>query len=167
MSSLRMKPSNELVSLRDAMSRLVEDSFLLPLALPAHWSNSGVIPLEVFEEGNSLVVKASLPGIKPEDLNIEIRDNILMISGETRRETERKEEDYFLNERRYGQFRRSLALPYDVKVDKVNAGFEDGILTLTLPKTEATKGKKISVKPKTRVEKPKVKAEKPEAKKEA
>ena len=93
-----------------------------------------------------MLVKASLPGIKPEDLNIEVRDNVLIISGETKLETERKEENYFLNERRYGQFRRSVALPYAVKVEQAEAEIKDGILTLTLPKGEEAKPRHISVK---------------------
>jgi HSP20 family protein len=152
--------TNELVTLGDAIGRLIEDSLIWPLALTSHFTGSGTIPLDVYEEGNNLVVKASLPGIKPEDLNIEVRENVLTVSGETKLETERKGKDFLLNERRYGQFRRSVALPYDIKVDKVEAEFEDGILTLTLPKAETTKGKKISVKQKAKADKPKAKADK-------
>ncbi len=171
MSIIPKKQSNELVSLKDVVSRLVEDSFFLPQALLAYWNGDRTIPLDVYEEGNHLVVKATLPGIKAEDLNIEAHENILSISGQIQHETERKEEDYFLNERRYGQFRRSVVLPYDVKVDQVEAEFEDGILTLTLPKVEATKGKKVSIKAKAeklavKAENPDVNAEKPEAKTE-
>ncbi len=166
MSILPKKPSDESVSLKDVVGRLVEDSFFLPQALLAYWNGDRTVPIDVYEEGSHIVVKATLPGIKAEDLNIEVRENILTISGQVQQETERKEEDYFINERRYGQFRRAVVLPYDVKVDEVEAEFEDGILTLTLPKAETAKGKKVAIKSKAKAEKPASKAEKPEAKTE-
>jgi HSP20 family protein len=153
-----------LIPLKETLERLIGDSFILPLALPAFWA-AGTIPLDIYEEGNNLVVKALLPpGIKPEDLDIEVDENVLMISGEIKLEMLRKRENYFLNERRYGQVRRSVTLPYDVKVDQVEARLKVGILTLTLPKAETTKGKKIALKPEVKAEVPEAKAEKPEAK---
>jgi len=153
MSILNRKQSNEMVSLRDAMDRLVEDSFLLPRTMLDLWTGDGSILLDMYEENNNLVVKASLPGLKPEDLNIEVQDDVLTISGKTNEEVNRKESGYFLNERRSGQFRRSVTLPYEVKADKAEAVFENGILTLTLPKVGTTQSKKITVKPKVTVEK--------------
>ena len=153
MATLPKKQSSNLMSLRDAMNRLVDDSVYLPLALLDHLTGDGSILLDMYEENNNLVVKASLPGVKPEDLNIEVVDNILTISGKAHEEVSRKEGDYLLNERRSGQFQRSVALPYDVKVDRAEADFEDGILTLTLPKAESAKVKKISVKSKVKAEK--------------
>jgi HSP20 family protein len=162
----RKKHTSESGSLKNAMGRLIEGSLILPQALLALWAGTGVVPLDVYEEGDNLVIKASLPGIKPEDLNIEVCGNILTISGESRLETERKEENYFLSERHYGQFSRSVTLPYEVKVDEVNAEFEDGILTLTLPKAVTTQGKKYTVKLTTNVGESKAKAETPQAKAE-
>jgi HSP20 family protein len=160
MSNTRRKSSNELPPFRKIMGRLVEDSLLLPLALPTLWSGADMIPLDVYEEGDNLVIKASLPGIKPENLNIEVRENILTISGEANEEVERKSKGYLLNERSYGKFSRSVALPYEIKVNKVEADFEDGILTLTLPKAESTKTRKITLKTKEKAVKPEVKVEK-------
>ncbi len=169
MSISRKKHKSELGALKDVMGRLVEGSLIVPKALLALWAGAGVVPLDVYEEGDNLVIKASLPGIKPEELNIEVCGNILTITGESKLETERKEENYFLSERRYGQFSRSVALPYEVKVDKVEAEFEEGILTLTMPKAVTTQGKKYTVKLTKNVEEskaktPEAKAEKPEAK---
>ncbi len=164
MSISRLKPSNELASLKDGLGRLIADRVLGALAIPSLLTGTGVILLDVYEEGNNLIIKASLPGIKPQDLNIEVRENVLIISGQTKRKTERKGEDYLINERRSGQFRRSVPLPYDIEVDKVEAEFEDGTLTLTLPKAKTTKGKMISVTPKAKAEAPKAKAQKPKAK---
>jgi HSP20 family protein len=146
MAISRWKPRNEMMSLRDAMNRMFDDSFFWPQDWLAPMEGAQSIPLDIYEEGDNLVVKASLPGMKPEDLSIEVSNNILNITGETKEEQERKEKGYHLKERRYGQVRRSVSLPYDVKVDKANAEFENGILTLTLPKTEVTKAKKIEVK---------------------
>ncbi len=106
-------------------------------------SGAGTIPMDVYEEGETLVVKASLPGIKPEDLSIEVRDNVLTISGQTKVATEKEGKGYLLSEHSYGQLQRSVILPVDVVVAKANAEFEDGMLTLTLPKAPASKGKKI------------------------
>jgi HSP20 family protein len=158
MTISRNRPPNELVSLKDAMGRLIEDSFYMPHALFDAWNSSGTMPLDMYEDDDTLVVKASLPGVKPEDLNIEVRGNILTISGESRQEMERREDKFYLNERRSGQFRRSLPLPYEVKVDRIEAEFEDGVLTMTLPKAETAKVKKISVKTQTKAKQPKAKA---------
>jgi len=161
MFTTRGKQNNEIVSLRDAVDRMLAESFILPHTLLAHSVGAEFIPLDIYEEANDLVIKAPVPGVKPEDLNIEVRDGVLIISGETKQEKERKEEDYHLHEQRYGRFARSVILPCAVKVDKAKAEFEDGVLTLTLPKVEAAKGKKIVVtaKEKTAV-KPKAKPEK-------
>ena len=153
MAILHRKQTNDLMSLKDAMNRLVEDSIYLPRTMLDLWTSDGSVLLDMFEENNNLVVKATVPGIKPEDLNIEVHENVLTISGETKEEVNRKEGDYLLNERRLGQFRRSVTLPYDVKVEKAEADFENGILTLTLPKAETMHAKKIAIKPKVQAEK--------------
>ena len=144
MSITRVKRNNEIISLRDAMDRLIAESFILPRAWMAHSLGAEFIPLDIYEEANDLVVKAAIPGVKPEDLNIEVLDDVLIFSGETKQEKERKEENYHLHEQRYGRFERSVALPCDVNVDKAKAKFEDGVLTLTLPKVAAAKGKTCS-----------------------
>jgi len=153
MSVIREKQNNEIISLRDAMDRMLAESFILPRTWMAHSLGAEFIPLDIYEEANHLVVKALIPGVKPEDLNIEVREEVLIISGETKQEKARKEENYHLHEQRYGRFERSVALPCAVNVDKAKAEFEDGVLTLTLPKVAAAKGKKIAVKPTVKPEK--------------
>jgi len=148
MNILRRKQSNELVSLRDAMNRLVEDSFYLPQALLGTVTGEGSVLLDMYEENQNIV------GVKPEDVNIEIEGDVLTISGKTNEEVSRKEGDYLLNERRAGQVRRSVVLPYEVKADKAEAEFDNGILTLTLPKMETARAKKIALKPKAAAVKP-------------
>jgi len=93
-----------------------------------------------------VVVKASLPGIKPEEVDITISGDTLTIKGEHKEEQKVKQEDYLRKERYYGAFSRSLILPVQVKSDKAEAVFENGILTLTLPKAEEVKPKQIKVK---------------------
>jgi HSP20 family protein len=100
------------------------------------------------------VVKATLPGVKPEDVSIDITGETLTIRGETRAEEQIKKEDYLYQERRYGSFSRSVVLPGGLKTDKAEATMEDGVLTLTIPKAEEVKTKAIKVKAK---EKPKEK----------
>ncbi len=135
------------------MGRLVEDSLYLPNAMVDRLTGDGLVLLDMVENDTNIVIKASLPGIKPEDLNIEVRENVLTISGETKKEIDRKGGDYLLSERHSGQVRRSVTLPCDVKADRAEAEFEDGTLTLTLPKAETARGKRITVKTKAKAEK--------------
>jgi HSP20 family protein len=99
-----------------------------------------------------VVVKASLPGVKPEDVDITISGDTLTIKGETKTEEEVKREDYLYQERRYGSFSRTIALPSSLQTDKAEATFENGVLTLTIPKIEEVKPKTIKVKPKEVIE---------------
>jgi HSP20 family protein len=89
--------------------------------------------VEVFARGDDLVVRADLPGVKPEDVNVEVEDNSLIIRGETRAEQERREEGYYYSERQYGSFYRSIPLPQDVRADNAQATFNNGVLEITLP----------------------------------
>jgi HSP20 family protein len=97
---------------------------------------------------DEVVVKATVPGVKPDDLHITITGDVLTIRGEVKQEEEVKEEAYHIRERRYGTFSRSLPLPVPVLTDKAKAEFENGILTLTLPKAEEVRPKTIEVKAK-------------------
>lgn len=142
---IRWQPMSDLVSLRDAMDRLFEDSFVTPRTWGA--TQSMMEPsLDVYETANDLVVKAALPGMKPEDVDITITGDLLTISGETKEETEQKDKNYIRRERRYGSFSRSVSLPGGLNGDKAEAKFENGVLTLTVPKSEQVKPKKIQVK---------------------
>ena len=105
----------------------------------------GRFDLDVYTTENEAVVKAGLAGIKPEDVKITITGNHLVIEGETKEEEERTERNYLVRERRHGSYRRMVTLPKDVDTDKAEAKFEDGILTLTLPKVEGAKPKTLKV----------------------
>ncbi len=102
--------------------------------------------LDVVETKNELVVKAEVPGMDPKDIDISLSDGMLTIKGEKKQEKEEKEADYHLIERSYGAFARSVQLPSEVQSDKISAAYRDGILKITLPKSEEAKKKEIKIK---------------------
>jgi HSP20 family protein len=144
----RWQPFSELMSLRQAMDKLFEDSFVRPSRGVAALGEVAAPALDVYQTPTEIVVEAALPGLKPEDVSIDITGETLTIKGESKAEQEIKKEDYLYQERRYGAYSRSVVLPSGLKTDKAEATMEDGILTLTIPKVEEVKPKKISVKAK-------------------
>jgi len=144
MPIIRREPFRELMSLREAMDRLFEESYVRPrlgalIGIPQ-------VPIDVYDADDSIVVEASLPGVKPEDVDISVVGEELTIKGEAKTEREVEEEKYFVQERRYGSFSRSVTLPVPVNADQAQARYENGILKITLPKSEAVKPKQIKVK---------------------
>jgi HSP20 family protein len=103
-------------------------------------------PFDVSETEGEIIVKAELPGMKVEDIDITLTDGLLTIKGERKMEKEDKQENYHRIERQFGSFSRSLNLGVNVKADGIDAGYNDGVLTVTLPKAEEDKPKKIEVK---------------------
>ena len=144
----RCHPFTELMSLRQAMDRLFEDSFVRPSRALEALSEVAAPALDIYQTPSTVVVKATLPGLKPEDLSIDVTGETLTIKGEHKAEQEIKKEDYLYQERRYGTFSRSVVLPSGLKTDKTEATMEDGVLTLTIPKAEEAKPKTIKVKAK-------------------
>jgi HSP20 family protein len=102
----------------------------------------------MYETDEAVVVKSGVPGVDPGDIDISVTADTLTIKGETKAEEEVEEESYVHRERRYGAFSRSLTIPVPIQADKAEAEFEDGVLTLTLPKAEEVKPKAIKVKAK-------------------
>jgi HSP20 family protein len=100
------------------------------------WQPTGNIglPMEIYETGNEVKVVAELPGVEEKDVSVELAGNVLTLRGEKKSTEERKEEGYHLAERRYGNFSRTLRLPFEVEADKVEAVFKNGVLTITMPK---------------------------------
>jgi HSP20 family protein len=146
MANLRrsgVDPFGEMMSLRDAMSSLFEDSFVNPRSTGGQGLS---MPLDVAETKDAYVVEAVLPGVKPDDLDITFQDNVLTISGEVRQEQNTGEKaNYHRVERRYGRVARSISLPTQVQADKIQANLNHGILRLEIPKAEAVKPRKITV----------------------
>lgn len=130
-------PFNRLTSVRD----LLDSAFQLASTPPEGW----VPPLEILEDGEKITVRLELPGMKKEDFDISLHEEVLTVSGERRSETEGKEGESFRSERFFGTFSRSVTLPAAVKTDEVKAGYQDGILAITLPKAEEAKPKKIQI----------------------
>ncbi len=141
---MRWDPSRDLMSLRQAMDRLFEESVVRPSRFVFELA-SGIIPIDMFQTENDVVVKAPLPGVKPEAVDISISGDTLVIKAEQRQEKQIAEKDYFHKENRYGSVSRSVTLPVEVAADKAQANFENGVLTLTIPKSEKTKPKQIKV----------------------
>ena len=144
----RWQPFSELMSLRQAMDKLFEDSYVRPSRGLTTLGEVPVPALDIYQTPNDLVVKATLPGLKPDDVTIDITGEMLTIKGETKAEQEIKKEDYLYQERRYGTFSRSVVLPSGLKTEKCEATMDDGVLTLTIPKAEQVKPKAIKVKAK-------------------
>ena len=151
MSMIRWEPFREMVSLRQAMDRLFEDSFIRPSRLRPE-PRADELPIDMYQTKDDVVVKAALPGVKPEEVDITITGDTLTIKGEHKEEQESKGEDYLYKEHRYGTFSRSVTIPPQVKSDEAEATFENGVLTLTIPKAEEIKPKQIKVKAKGIIE---------------
>jgi HSP20 family protein len=127
------------------MDRLFDEFFTMPTVSQQGWS---VPMVDMYQTENDIVVKATLPGLEPEDLDIQITGDLLTLRGEVKHEAAEEGAKYHIREHRYQSFSRSLTLPAAVEADKSNAEMKNGVLTLTLPKAEEAKPKVISVKAK-------------------
>jgi HSP20 family protein len=136
-------PVRDFVSLRESLDKLFEDSFV---RMPMLNGGAATFPIDLYETPDTYVLKASLPGVKPEDLMIDATSEIIVIKGEYKDEVEVKDETYLRKERRSGVFHRSFELPLSIDPAKVEATFKDGVLTVTLPKADVVKPKQIRVK---------------------
>ena len=138
----RWDPFAEMATLRQTMDRLFDDT--RPWRV---FGNGGdtFFPIDLFETDDEVVVKASLPGVKAENIDISVTGQVLTLRGESREEHEEKAQNYYRRERRSGTFLRQISLPTEVDSGKADASFEDGVLKLRLPKVEAVKPKTIKV----------------------
>jgi HSP20 family protein len=131
------------MSLRQLMDRLVEDAFVMPREGGAE--GGGGPTMDVYEEGDNLVVEAHLSGVKPDDLDVNVERGVLTITGRTEIEQERTERNYLLREKRVGRFIRSVQLPASYPADPSEATFEQGVLRLVFPKAEESKPRRIQL----------------------
>jgi HSP20 family protein len=143
---IRWEPFNELVSLRDAMDRLFEESIIRPRGMIESFAEG--LAVDMFQTKDEVIVKAAIPGVKPEDIDVSVSNDVLTIKGEFKQEENVERENYIRRERRFGSFSRALPLPLPVNVEKASAEFEHGILKLVLPKAEEVKPKSIEIKTK-------------------
>ena len=143
MALIPRKPWREMDILRREMENL-RDRFIGER--PLEWLRGEWVPsLDVSETKDKVVVKAEAPGIDPKEIDISLSNGILTLKGEKKKEREEKDESYHLIERSYGSFSRSVRLPAEVQEDQVKASYKDGILTITLPKTERAKERSIKI----------------------
>lgn len=144
MSNLtRWEPVREMMSLREAMDRLFDDAFTRPLSLS--YGAYSVPAIDLYQTEDEVVVKAALPGFRPDDVQLSVENNVLTLRGEFKPQNGQNA-TYHIHEQRHGSFERSIPLPVDVETDKAQADFENGILTVTLPKAETVKPKTINIK---------------------
>ena len=139
------RPRRGMLSLRDSVDRMFEDTMVFPSGMWLAPFDGGTLPLDIYQEDGSLIVKVEVPGIASDELEVSVKDNVLTISGETKAEEEVKEENYIRRERRYGSFCRSVALPDEAEGDRAEASFEDGVLTVTVPVAEEAERESIKI----------------------
>ena len=138
-------PFNEMVSLRDAVNSLVQESFVPPYVAPPRGAATFTLPLDITEAEDAFVVTASMPGIKPEDVQTTVLGDTVTNRGESKAAGEQKGQNWLVRERRFGSFQRSVSLGTPINADKASAQFENGVLTLTLPKSEQARPKQIKL----------------------
>jgi len=143
MSLMRWEPFNDLISLREAMDRLFEESFVRPRGV-AVTNGTLTLPLEVYQTEDEVVVKAPVPGVRPEDIDVNVLGDTLTIKGEIKEEKAEKA-SHHLREWRNGVFARTITLPAPVNADQAQATFERGVLTLRLPKAQSARPRQIKV----------------------
>jgi HSP20 family protein len=145
----RREDRHPISSLRGELDRLFEDflgdGFHVP-SLPAAFGTKALVPaMDVTERADAYVAELELPGLKPEDFHVELQDGVLSIRGERKQEKEEKGRRFHRTERVHGSFERRIALPTAVDADQVAAAYEDGVLTVTVPKVAGPKPRRVEV----------------------
>jgi HSP20 family protein len=146
MSNLtRWEPVREMMTLREAMDRLFDDAFTRPFGSP---TNGNTPAIDLYQTNDSVVVKAALPGFTADEVQLSVTGDVLTLKGEFHQNNDVKEATYHLREQHYGSFERSVMLPTEVDSEKAKAEFENGVLTVTIPKSAQARPKTITIKPK-------------------
>lgn len=130
------RPTRRVLWLGDALDRFFDDPFLSPSRLWLVPSLRQAMAVDVYRDDGSLVIKAEVPGVSADELEVTVKDGVLTMSGESKAEEEVNEENYVRRERRYGSFCRLVALPAEAEGDRAKASFEDGVLTVIIPVAE-------------------------------
>ncbi|MDY6972091.1 MAG: Hsp20/alpha crystallin family protein [Thermodesulfobacteriota bacterium] len=146
MNVIRFSPLRQMETISDRFNRLFEAPFH-----PTPWfsEESGLRDwrpvVDVYNEGEKVIIKAELPGVDKKDIHVDVKDGTLTLSGERSCTNEAKEENFYRKERAYGKFKRSFALPEGLNPDKIDADYKDGVLKIEIPKPEEKKPKEITV----------------------
>lgn len=145
-----LAPINEMREQIERMFNSFNEESGFPMSGRSDWMNREIgnwmPPVEISETEEEVCVNVALPGVKPEDINVEVTNNALVLSGETRREVKQNEQRFHRSEFQYGRFMRRITLPDDVQGDACTAEFDNGMLQIHLPKSENTTRKRIAVK---------------------
>ena len=145
MAIVRWEPFRDLLTTQREFDRLFKEAFSPMSGETEVSTRSWAPPVDIYETEDAIVLKAELPGIDPQDVEVRVEDNTLYLKGERNFEKEVKEQNYHRIERSYGSFARSFSLPNSISADKVKAEYKDGLLTLTMPKREEAKPKTIKI----------------------
>ncbi len=146
MNLVRWNPMREMETLHNRINRFFDDSFFPALSLDDDTSLGSWKPVvDIYENEDTVVVKAELPGVDKKDIKVDLKDGVLTLTGERSHEKEVEKENYCRKERAFGRFHRSFTVPTEIDPDKIKAEFKDGVLTVEIPKPEEQKPKKITV----------------------
>jgi HSP20 family protein len=145
---IRWEPAREMMTLREAMDHLFDEAFTHPFGTRPNGSNrpSAIPAIDMYQTDDDVVVKAALPGIQPDDVQINVNGDVLSIKGNVKQEEESEGKAWHIREQRWGTFERQILLPNNVIADKAQAEFENGVLTVTLPKADEVRPKTINIK---------------------
>ncbi len=145
MAVVKWDPFRDLLSIQDRMNRLFEQTLSRSRPEEGISTSTWAPAVDIYETPENIVLKAELPGLSREDIEIHVRDNMLTLKGERRFSKDVQEENYLRIERAYGAFERSFTLPTTIRQDTIRAVFRDGVLEVTLPKAEGARPKKIPI----------------------
>lgn len=146
MNLIRFNPARDLWRIRDDMDKVFNQFFSRPYEGDDFPEIEWAPRVDIMEKDNEYMLRAELPGLVKDDVKITMQDNVLTIKGEKKEEIKEENKNYHLCERRYGKFMRSFRLPTPVEAKKIDANFKDGVLTISLPKSEEAKPKEIEIK---------------------
>jgi HSP20 family protein len=141
-----LNPLEDIRNYREALRQMVESGWILPRDLMPSAMNEILLPIDLLDYGPELVIKVSLPGVKPEDVSLTVLENTLTIKATSREDEDNRGAIYLRRERRINQFTRSIKLPTPVEAERAEAVFKHGVLTLTLPKSKHSRGRVITLK---------------------
>jgi HSP20 family protein len=145
MELIKFSPFGRSIGFRNHMDSIINEFFHPAVCIDESKGSLWNPIVDVYENDESIVVKAEVPGVDKKDISVDIDNGVLTVKGERKHEEEVKEDRYYRKERVYGKFQRTFRLPEGTDYDKINADFKDGILTVTVPKVEEKKPKQISI----------------------
>ncbi len=146
MELVKWNPVRDMFSLRNRINSMFDDFFLPSSSVESEWGLGSWNPrADVYDDKDSIVIKAELPGVDKKNIHVDVKDRVLTLSGERSEEKKVKEDNYYRRERTFGRFERSFTLPGEIDPDKIKADFKDGVLKIEIPKPEEQKPKQITI----------------------